>query len=164
MNDFDQAVPAAAPAAVWDDAPPAGVFDGDTFGHIGAGGLAVLALLGILLGTRKGAKNALPANAALVMGFVASSVFAGAGGVWALPADLIRKGLSAAGVGDPSGPFGTVGLGAVALGVTLFIWFVNFKPRASAWMGLLLATVYAAAGGAWGILPAIVARITGGMA
>jgi hypothetical protein len=159
------ATPSSLPAAWWDDATYApGVLQGEYAGHLGAGGIAAVALIALILGTRKGAKHGLKPMAALIWGFIGMTIWIGAGGVWAVPADLLRQALAQAGVGGGLGPLGSVGMGAIALIICLICWFVDLKARAATVMGIVMAVVFAAAGGVWGVPVLLVSQITGGLA
>jgi hypothetical protein len=157
--------PATAPTAWWDDAGrPDGVLQGEWMGHVGSGGLALVAVVILILATRKGGKNGLKSTPALIVAFLVGSILMGAGGVWASPADLIRQAMVQLGVGTGAGPLGDIGMGAVALLATGICVFVGLKPKMSAAMGIILAVVYAAAGGAWGMIATLAAHLTGGLA
>jgi hypothetical protein len=156
------AAPATTPAAWWDDADYApGVMDGEYIGSLGAGGLAVVMLLLLILGTRDKAKHKLKPLTALIWGFVAMTVWIGAGGIWSYPSDVLRDALAQA---TALGVIGTVGAGAIALATLGIVWFVDLKPRAEAIMGMIMGVTWAAAGGIWGVPVLIVAQITSGLA
>lgn len=156
------AAPAATPAAWWDDQDYApGVMDGEYAGHLGAGGLALVMLVMLILGTRDKAKHKLSSMAALIWGFVAMTVWIGAGGVWAAPADFLRQQLAQL---TDLGMIGDVGPGAVALLTAGVVWFADLKPRAEAAWGLINAVTWASAGGFWGVPVLLVSQVTAGLA
>lgn len=162
MHITSVSAPAATPAAWWDDAEYApGVYDGQYIGHLGAGGLALVALLLLILGTRTKAKHKLKSVPALIWGFVAMTVWIGAGGVWAAPSDFLRQLLVQA---SEMGAIGDMGAGAIALITVGVVWFVDLQPRGSAVMGMVNAVAFSAAGGIWAVPVLLVSQATAGLA
>lgn len=154
----------AAPTWIDDRGTAPGITDGELLGHIGTGGIALVAVVIVILGTRKAAKHGFPPLAALIAGYLCGSILMGAGGIWAAPADLLAQGLYHLGIGTGSGPLGDVGMGAVALICTAAFYFVALKSKSAALMGVILSIVYTAAGGGWGIVATTVSEFTGGLA
>lgn len=129
------------------------------FGGLGTGGLALVLTVALVLGTRK--KNAevtYSKGLALFLGLAAGVVWAGAGQVWGMPDDVVLSALQSAGVGRANGPLGNVGMPAIALVLVLIAYMMKLKPRTAGVTGVIMATTFASAGGAW----AIVASTVGG--
>lgn len=121
-------------------------------GTIGLGGLAVALATALILGTRHGSKHTFRQNLALTIGLAAGTVWTGAGQIWGMPGDLTFTMLSAIGVGDGHGVLGNVGMGAIAIVCVLIAYLVTLKPRAAGVLGVVMASVFATAGGAWSML------------
>lgn len=121
-------------------------------GTIGLGGLAVALATALILGTRHGAKHTFRQGLALTVGLAAGTVWTGAGQIWGMPGDLTFTMLSAIGVGDGHGVLGNVGMGAIAIVCVLIAYLVTLKPRAAGVLGVVMASVFATAGGAWSML------------
>lgn len=134
-------------------APTAGGF----FGSLGAGGLALALTALLILGIRGRGKVRLSRDHAAIVGFLAGTAYGAAGSIWATAPDATRQGLAGLGVGRADGPFGTVGLGAVALLLVLWLWFGSPGIRTAGLVGIVAATVFAAAGGIWAIPANLVA-------
>lgn len=117
-------------------------------GSVGAGGTA-LALFAILFfGIRKGGKQ-LPANAALVIAFIASVFSIAAGGIWAKPSEALGSVL--AGITGAGGQLGDIGPGAIAIVITAAVWYSSLNAKWSAVWGYIAAIAYGAAGGLWAV-------------
>lgn len=132
---------------------------GQLLGSLGAGGLALALTVLLILGIKGKGKRKLSSTAAMVIAFVAGTMYAGAGGIWAWPAQLISQGLLGVGVGRGDGPFGEVGMGAIATIIAVVIWFAGLRPARSAIVGIIAATVWAAAGGIWIVPSEVVATV-----
>lgn len=133
---------------------------GATFlGGLGTGGLALVLTVALVLGTRKKkAAVTFGRGLALFLGLAAGVVWAGAGQVWGMPNDVVLSALQSAGVGRSGGPLGNVGMPAIAAVLVLIAYMIKLEPRAAGVTGIVMATTFASAGGAW----AIVATTVGG--
>ncbi|RLL68150.1 hypothetical protein [Streptomyces sp. Z26] len=147
----------AAPAAP--AAPPSpGLGDGEIFGHLGAGGAALVVTVVLVLGVKATGKGkALSWNLTLFLGALAATLYAGAGGIWSTPADLLASLLTAFGVGGGTGPLGNVGMGAVACCIAAILYWRKLTLKQVAVLGFVAAYVAGRAGGIWGVAASIVA-------
>ncbi|RDG37937.1 hypothetical protein [Streptomyces corynorhini] len=137
---------------------------GATFlGGLGTGGLALVLTVLLVLGTRSSSEHTFSKGMALFVGLAAGIVWAGAGQVWGMPNDLVLSGLASAGVGT-NGPLGTVGFPAIAIVLVVIVYMMKLKPRASGVTGVLMATVFAAAGGGWAMVAGTVGSFFVGLA
>lgn len=121
--------------------------DGAAFGALGAGGLALALAVALVLGVRGQGKIRLRDNSAMILAFIAGTAFSAAGAIWANPERITRQGLSGLGVGG-SGPFGNVGMGAVALLLLILMLGLRLTPARGAALGLVAAVVWPLAGSA----------------
>lgn len=133
-------------------------------GGLGTGGLALVLTAVLVLGTRSKSKATFKQSMALFIGLAAGTVWAGAGQVWGMPNDLILSGLKSAGVGGTGGPLGTVGMPAIALVLVAVAYMMTLKPRAAGVTGVVMATVFASAGGGWSMLATTIGGFFVGLA
>lgn len=141
--------------------------DGAALGALGTGGLALCAVVFLVLGVKGKGRVQLKDNPAIICGFVASTAFSAAGKIWANPERITSQGLTGLGVGSGDGPFGNVGIGAVALLLLILILCWQMSPLRGAVLGLVAGIVWPAAGAAtvWAIpseLGAAVLMMVGG--
>jgi hypothetical protein len=121
---------------------------GHILGTLGASGAAFAATVLLVLGCKGRKKIKFDQMQAAACGLVAGTLYAAAVGVWSAPVSL-SKGITSSiqhGVG------GNVGVGAVALVLTLVIYGASLKPRTAGLVGIVAASAYAAAGGIWGVV------------
>ncbi|RMI44461.1 hypothetical protein EBN88_05310 [Streptomyces triticirhizae] len=150
----------AAPAAPV--APP--TIGGKILGTVGAGGIALALTAALVAGIRQpkaggggkgegggGARTALrhrlTSDQALWTAFCAGTLYAAAGAFWSAPEQVS---MSLAQV-ITDGGFGSAGLGGVALLCGIWVALRKLAPWKAAFMGIFMATIWAAAGGIWGI-------------
>lgn len=167
---IEHLITTAAPAAVSIDG-------GQILGTVGAGGIATALTVALIAGTRGG--GAAPAAAggapgsggkksririrltshqALTLGITAGTFYMTAGSFWA-----VGRQISDAFTGMfTGGGFGPFGVGGVALLLGGLVYFREFSPGKSAALGVLVAGVWAAAGGIWGLPQALI--LTGAQA
>ncbi|MFD3980777.1 hypothetical protein ACFWR6_19520 [Streptomyces griseus] len=123
------------------------------FAGLGTGGVALVLTVALVLGTRKkGAETTFSKGLALTLGLAAGVVWAGAGIVWGMPNDVVLSALQALGVGRADGPLGNVQMPAIAWVLVLIAYLVRLKPRSAGVTGIIMASVFGFAGGAWGIV------------
>jgi hypothetical protein len=120
--------------------------EGAVFGALGAGGLAFALARFLALGVRGEGRVRLKDNPAMICGFVASTAFSAAGSIWSNPERITSQGLTGLGVGSGSGPFGNVGIGAVALVLLILMTCWRLTPLRGAILGLIAGIVWPAAG------------------
>jgi hypothetical protein len=120
--------------------------EGAVFGALGAGGLAFALALFLALGVKGEGRVRLKNNPAMICGFVASTAFSAAGSIWSNPERITSQGLTGLGVGSGSGPFGNVGIGAVALVLLILMTCWRLTPLRGAILGLIAGIVWPAAG------------------
>ncbi|MFF7365638.1 hypothetical protein [Streptomyces sp. NPDC008125] len=134
-------------------------------GGLGTGGLALVLTVALILGTRKkGGETTFPKGLALTLGLAAGTVWMGAGIVWGMPDDMVTTALQAVGVGKVDGPLGNVQMRAIALVLVVVAYLVKLKPRAAGVTGIIMASVFSAAGGAWTIIATTVGEFFLGLA
>ncbi|MFC1410390.1 hypothetical protein ACEZCY_14105 [Streptacidiphilus sp. N1-12] len=132
---------------------PAGIHSGQILGSLGASGAALAVTVILVLGVRARHRIKFNQHQAAFVGLVAGTLYATAVGIWSAPASL-SGGLTDA---VRSGIGGNVGAGAVAVCITAIIYGAKLKPGVAALLGICAATVYAAAGGIWGLASAALA-------
>ncbi|MEU7154721.1 hypothetical protein AB0B15_42985 [Streptomyces sp. NPDC045456] len=120
---------------------------GQILGTLGAGGAALAITVYLVVGTKGAHKIKLNADQAAVVGLIAGTLYGAAASVWSAPGD-VAKGLAAA----VQGGVGNVGMGAIALVIVLIVYGKKLKTRTAALMGIAAATIFAAAGGIWGVI------------
>ncbi|MEV5138449.1 hypothetical protein AB0K71_05825 [Streptomyces syringium] len=122
-------------------------------GGLGAGGTALVLTTILVQGTKKdGIRHGLNQNQAVTVGLADGTVLAGAGQVWGVPDDIVLGVLDAVGVGTSGGPLGTITMPAVALTLVAFVYIKKLKPRTAGVNGLIMASVFANAGGGWAMI------------
>lgn len=121
------------------------------FGSIGAGGLALALTVLLVLGCRGRGKIRLETGKAKLVGFAAGTAYMAAGAVWANPEKFTQQSLAGLGVGQSGGPFGTIGMGAIALLLLIIMYFAPLKPGRAGILCILAAIVWATAGGLWAL-------------
>ncbi len=136
-----------------------GLGDGHIFGALGAGGIAFVLTVGLVLGVRGKGNHRFSHEHAGVLGFITGTLYTAAGQLWAAPQNLTDS--LAATVTGPDGPLGDVGMGAVALGLFLWWWLGKPRPAKAALLGVASGSLAAAAGGAFGIASALVLTLAG---
>lgn len=142
----------ASAAATPTQAPPPGVAEGELLGNLGAGGAALAVTFVLVLGSKAAGKGkALTWGMSFVLGAMAATLYAAAGGIWSTPADLIASVLTSLGVGGGSGPFGNVGLGSAACCCAAWIYWQKLTVRQIAVWGFVMAYLAGRAGGIWGV-------------
>ena len=120
--------------------------EGAALGALGAGGLAFALALFLVLGVKGQGRVELKDNPAMICGFVASTAFTAAGSIWSNPEKITSQGLTGIGVGTGAGPFGNVGIGAVALILLILMTCWKMTPLRGAILGLVAGIVWPAAG------------------
>ncbi|MEV0778882.1 hypothetical protein [Streptomyces sp. NPDC050428] len=121
-------------------------------GGLGTGGLALVLTVLLVLGTKqKGveAERRLSKMQALVVGLAAGTVWTAAGQVWGMPNAFVLDALSALGVGKTNSPLGDVQMPAVAVVLAIIVYIIKLDPRTSGVTGVIMASVFASAGGGW---------------
>ncbi|UYB41198.1 hypothetical protein SLV14_003912 [Streptomyces sp. Je 1-4] len=126
----------------------AGIQGGQILGTLGASGAALAATVILVMGVKGQHKIKLDQMQAAIVGLVAGTLYATAASIWSTPAN-VTKGLTAAIQG---GVGGNVGMGAIAVCLVAIIYGKKLKPRTAALFGIAAATIFAAAGGIWGVL------------
>jgi hypothetical protein len=124
---------------------PAGATAG-ALGALGAGGLSLLLTVFLVLGVKGKGKVKLKDNPAVICGFLATTAFASAGKIWANPERIASQGLTGLGVGSGDGPFGNVGMGAIASLLLILILCWEMSPLRGAILGLIAGIIWPAAG------------------
>lgn len=148
------AAPATAPAA------SPGVGQGAWLGDLGPAGAALVITVVLVLGVKAtGRGRALPWGLALILGALASTLYAAAGGLWSAPADLLGQLLAAVGVGH-AGPLGNIGMGAAASICAAVLYWKRLTLKQVATWGFIAAYVAGRAGGIWGVLATAVASLS----
>lgn len=122
---------------------------GQILGSIGTAGVGAILAVWFVLGTRSGSKHPLKQGVALTMCLVAGTVWMATGQIWGIPNDLIAPlitGLTDAKV------VGDVGLGAVSIILVLIAYLVSMPARLAGYLGLVMASTFSLAGGAWAMV------------
>jgi|GEM_PF-5891101 len=141
----------AAPAPA--TAPAVAGVSGHVLGSLGASGAALAVTVLLVVGVRGRHRIRFDSMQAAICAFVAGTLYAAAAAIWSTPGDITMA-LTQAVQGSVGGD---VGMGAIAVIICVFIYGAKLKPRTSAFLGIAAASVFAAAGGIWGILPTVVA-------
>lgn len=126
----------------------AGIQGGQILGTLGASGAALAATVILVMGVKGQHKIKLDQMQAAGGGLIAGVLYATAASIWSTPGS-ITKGLTAAIQG---GVGGNVGMGAIAVCLVAIIYGKKLKPRTAALFGIAAATIFAAAGGIWGVV------------
>ncbi|MER5882701.1 hypothetical protein ABT160_02615 [Streptomyces sp. NPDC001941] len=119
---------------------------GSPFGALGSGGLALVVVVFLILGVRGKGRVKLTASPAAYIGFIAATAASAAGKTWGKPEQVIGQGLSGLGVGQSGGPFGDVGLGAVALLLLAIYLTMALTSASAAAIGVIAGVVWPATG------------------
>lgn len=120
--------------------------EGAVFGVLGAGGLALVLTTFLILGVRGKGKVKLKDTQAAIVAFLAASSYVAAGKIWSSPQQVVEQGLTGLGVGGASGPFGEVGIGAVALLLLIVMLTASLTSVFGATVGMIAGFVWPAAG------------------
>lgn len=116
-------------------------------GHLGTGGIALAVVVALVLGVRGNGRVKLSGSPAAYTAFVAATAASAAGSTWARPEQVVGQGLTGLGVGQGAGgPFGDVGLGAVALLLLVIFLFASVTPVFGAVLGAIAGFVFPATG------------------
>lgn len=119
---------------------------GAVFGVVGAGGLALALTVLMVLGVMGRGKLKLSTGQATVVAFLAGTAYVAAGKIWANPQRITEQGLTGLGVGSDHGPFGAVGVGAIALILLIVMLTAAPTPAFCATVGMIAAFVWPATG------------------
>ena len=119
---------------------------GTVFGVVGAGGIALVLTVLLVLGVRGKGKIRLSAGQASVVAFLAGTAYVAAGKIWANAQLITEQGLSGLGVGSSDGPFGAVGIGAAALLLLVIMLAAPLTPGRAAAVAMIASFVWPAAG------------------
>nr|WSX25670.1 hypothetical protein OG690_38670 [Streptomyces tubercidicus]WSX25683.1 hypothetical protein OG690_38735 [Streptomyces tubercidicus] len=126
----------------------AGIQGGQILGSLGASGAALAATVFLVMGVKGQHKIKLDQMQASGVGLVAGVLYATAASIWSTPGN-VTKGLASAVQG---GVGGNVGMGAIALCLVVIVYGRKMKPRSAALFGIAAATIFAGAGGIWGVV------------
>jgi hypothetical protein len=132
---------------------------GHVLGSLGTGGIALVLTALLILGVRNKSKHKMSHEHAGIIGFIAGTLYLAAGQLWSAAGSLTDS--LASTVTGPDGPLGNVGLGAVALVLFLWWWLGHPRPGKAALLGIASGSLFAAAGGIWGIASAMILTIAG---
>ncbi|MFD3517728.1 hypothetical protein [Streptomyces sp. NPDC058657] len=121
-------------------------------GSLGTGGIALVLFTALVLGTSKKSKIKMSQTVALTLALCTGTMLIAAGQIWGIPHNFTKGALDAAKIGTGSGPLGDVQPGAIAIVLVLIAYMVTLSPRASAVTGIVMATVFGGAGGAWAMI------------
>lgn len=125
------------------------------FGNLGIVGLAVALTVLLLVGIKGGGKvKPLGWWPCLILGMLAGSAYAAAGGVFQLVPDLVGAGLDVA-----QGIVPGVTMPAVALTLAIVILFKRLDTRQVAILGIVFWYAASGAGGLWGTLSDAIANL-----
>lgn len=120
--------------------------DGAALGALGAGGMSLALTVLLVFGVKGKGKVKLKDNPAIICGFLATTAFSSAGKIWANPERITSQGLTGLGVGTGGGPFGSVGIGAIATVLLILMLTLELTPFRGAALGLIAGIVWPAAG------------------
>ncbi|MER5715740.1 hypothetical protein [Streptomyces sp. NPDC002132] len=125
------------------------------FGNLGIVGLAVALTVLLLVGIKGGGKiKPLGWWPCLILGMLAGSSYAAAGGVFKLVPDLVGSGLKAA-----QGVIPGVTMPAIALSLAIVILFKKLDTKQVALLGIVFWYAASGAGGIWGTVSQSIANI-----
>lgn len=119
---------------------------GAVFGVLGSGGIALASTVFLVLGILGKGKVKLGPRGAGIVAFLAGTAYIAAGQIWDNPGRITEQGLTGLGVGTGSGPFGSVGIGAVSLILLIIMITAPLTPFGSAVVCMIAAFVWPAAG------------------
>lgn len=124
------------------------MLQGHILGELGASGAALASTFVLIAGVKGKHKIKMHRqHTVATWGLITGTLYATAAGIWSAPA-TITQGIAQA---LQNAPGGQVGLGAVALVITVIIYGLKLKPGFAAVAGIAAATVYAGAGGIWSL-------------
>lgn len=125
---------------------------GHILGELGASGAALASTAFLVVGVKGQHKIKLEKQHTIATwGLITGTFYATAAGIWSAPG-TVTAGIAQA---LQHAPGGHVGLGAVALVITAIIYGFKLRPGIAACTGIAAATIYAEAGGIWGLGSAI---------
>jgi hypothetical protein len=125
------------------------------FGNLGIVGLAVALTVLLLVGIKGGGKvKPLGWWPCLILGMLAGSSYAAAGGIFKLVPDLVGSGLKAA-----QGVIPGVTMPAIALSLAVVILFKKLETKQVALLGIVFWYAASGAGGIWGTVSQSIANI-----
>jgi hypothetical protein len=119
---------------------------GAVFGVLGNGGIAICATALLVFGVMGKGKIKFEVRGSLITAFLAGTAYVAAGKIWADPGRITEQGLTGLGVGSGDGPFGDVGIGAVALLLLIIMIAAPLNPASAAAVGMIASFVWPAAG------------------
>ena len=119
---------------------------GAIFGALGSGGIALCLTALLVLGVMGKGKIKFAVRGSLVTAFLAGTAYVAAGKLWANPGKITEQGLTGLGVGTGNGPFGDVGIGAVALLLLIIMLAAPLNPVSAAVVAMIASFVWPAAG------------------
>lgn len=114
-------------------------------GTLYTGGSALIVTAVLILGVRGKGEFKFSRLQAAAVGLLAGVLYGATGRLQSAEAGIapnVQHTLS-------RGPFGDVGMGAVAIVIVVIIYGTALKPRYTALLGIVAASVFAAAGGVW---------------
>ncbi|MFD7413510.1 hypothetical protein [Kitasatospora purpeofusca] len=132
---------------------------GQILGSLGTGGAALLSTTLTIVGIRGKKKFKITPEAAPLWGLIDGTLYMSAASFWTAP-DTITTSVTGS-ITGPDGPFGTVGLGAVAGCITALALYTDISKGKKATLGIGAASVFTQAGGIWGIFPVFITSLTG---
>ncbi|MFG3426162.1 hypothetical protein [Streptomyces californicus] len=118
---------------------------GAVLGSLGGGGIALALTALLILGVRGGGRIKFGAGKAGVCAFLAGTSYVAAGKIWENAERVVAQGLTGFGVGS-DGPFGHVGIGAVALLLLIIMLAAPLNAKTAAGVSLIAAFVWPATG------------------
>lgn len=125
------------------------------FGNLGIVGLAVVLTILLIVGIKGGGKvKPLGWWPCLILGMLAGSAYAAAGGLFKLVPDLVGSGVKLLQQSVPG-----LGMGAIALGLAIFILFKKQTTKQVAVLGIVFWYVAAGAGGVWSTVSQAIANL-----
>ncbi|MEU5284141.1 hypothetical protein AB0G97_08990 [Streptomyces sp. NPDC020755] len=118
---------------------------GAVLGSLGGGGIALALTVLLILGVRGGGRIKLDTGKAGVVAFLAGTSYVAAGKIWENAEKVVAQGLTGFGVGS-DGPFGHVGIGAVALILLIIMLAAPLGAKSAATVAMIAAFVWPATG------------------
>ncbi|MDF2710663.1 MAG: hypothetical protein K0R62_6315 [Nonomuraea muscovyensis] len=119
---------------------------GAVFGVLGSGGIALCLTALLVFGVKGKGKVKFGVGGSLTTAFLAGTAYVTAGQIWSNPGKVTEQGLTGLGVGTGNGPFGDVGIGAVALLLLIIMLAAPLSTVTAAVVGMVAAFVWPAAG------------------
>ncbi|KAF0649190.1 MULTISPECIES: hypothetical protein [Streptomyces] len=130
---------------------------GRLLGSVGAGAIATALTVAMFAGIKepkaaegkKAGKQRRKLNSteASAMGLIAGTFYITAGSIWTVGKE-VSNGFASI---FTSGAFGHAGLGGVALILSAYLFYRAPRPGWAAFLGILAAGIFSAAGGIWGL-------------